>query len=290
MAEDMEVAFQKAMRSFACKSFVVAALLGFELACQSPAAADALVTFASAATTAAQVENRRDDAGLSRQVLAIQGYLTRPRGKGPFPAIVLLHSCLGLPADRRSTARRLADWGYVTLFVDDFTPRGLRETCTVNFPEGLADAFGALAFVANLPFVDRTRVAIVGYSQGAGTALDVASRGVDSAFAVPTGLHFKAVAAFYPPCENQMGARLRLPTLILIGAADNVTPAAACERLIGSQPAWVKLVVYPDAGHVFDDPEFAGGKRLLGMWLQFDQRAAAQSQSALRDFLAAKLR
>jgi dienelactone hydrolase len=184
----------------------------------------------------------------------------------------------------------LARSGYVALFVDDFTTRGMRETCAVDFPEGLSDAFGALAFIAKLPYVDKTRIAAVGYSQGADTVLQIASLRFASAFAIPDDLKFKAAAAFYPPCENQAGARLRLPTLILIGAADTVTPASGCERLARNQSAQdVKLVVYPGAGHVFDDPEFAGGTRLLGMWLQFDQKAAEQSKSALRDFLAAKL-
>jgi len=204
--------------------------------------------------------------------------------------LVVLHTCLGLRSDRRSIGSTLARWGYVALFVDDFTTRGIRETCAVDFPEGLSDAFGALRFVARLPYVDKTRIAAVGYSQGADTALKIASSRFASGFAMPEGLRFMASIAFYPPCENQAGARLRLPTLILVGAADTVTPAAACERLASRQPgADVRLVVYPGAGHVFDDPEFAGGRRVLGMWLQFDQRAAAQSEAALHDFLAAKL-
>jgi dienelactone hydrolase len=218
--------------------------------------------------------------------------LTKPKGEGPFPAVVLLHSCLGLRTDRRSIADRLASWGYVGLFVDDFTKRGIRETCTVDFPEGLSDAFGALAFVATLPYVDKTRIGVVGYSQGADTALQIASLRFRSAFAIPKDVAFEAAAAFYPPCENQVRTRtqLRLPTLILIGTADTVTPAAECEQLVSKQSgANVKLVVYKDASHVFDDPEFIGGKRVFGMWLQFDERAAAQSKSALRDFLATKL-
>jgi dienelactone hydrolase len=266
------------MRAFSHYCFAVAALLGLALLHPAPAAADQLVKFASAGAA-------------SSPGFGIQGYLTRPKGDGPFPAVVLLHSCLGLPADRQSIGNTLARWGYVALFVDDFATRGLRETCEVDFPEGLADAFGALGFVAGLPYVDRGRIAAVGYSQGAATALQIAALGADSGFSVPDHLGFRAVAAFYPGCAGLAGARLRLPTVILIGAADSVTPAADCQRLVGRQSAAadLKLVVYPGAAHVFADPEFAGGRRLLGMWLQFDPKAAAQSRSALRDFLAAKL-
>ena len=46
----------------------------------------------------------------------LQGYLRHPTGKGPSPAVVLLHSCNG--NFRRLDERwgnRIASWGYVTL-------------------------------------------------------------------------------------------------------------------------------------------------------------------------------
>ena len=104
----------------------------------APASADELVKFTSA--------GRADP---------IQGYLTKPKGAGPFPAVVLLHTCLGLPANRRSIGDSLAAWGYVALFVDDFGARGLKETCTVDFPQGVADAYGALGFLAGSPLSTR---------------------------------------------------------------------------------------------------------------------------------------
>jgi dienelactone hydrolase len=70
-----------------------------------------------------------------------------------------------------------------------------------------------------------------------------------------------------------------------------VTPAADCERLAKRQPGdrSVKLVVFPEADHEFDNPEFVGGKSRFGMWLQYDADAARRSRAELRDFLAAKL-
>ena len=137
--------------------------------------------------------------------LAIQGYLTRPKGAGPFPAVVLLHTCLGLPAERASLGARVATWGYVALFVDDFATRGLKETCAVDFKQALPDADGALAYLASLPYVDRTRIAAVGFSQGGDTALKIATRG-GSRSARLQGSVFRAVAAFYAPCANVAGA------------------------------------------------------------------------------------
>jgi dienelactone hydrolase len=240
-------------------------------------AAEALVTFDSAAA--------RGQAGKT----AIRGYLAKPKGAGPFPAVVLLHSCLGLPSNRRAIEAVLAAEGYVALFVDDFSTRGLKETCAVDFPEGSNDAYGALAYLSRLPDVDKTRIAAVGFSQGGDTALRIASSRFGSAFAIPGGLDFKAAAAFYPPCSNVEGERLKIPTLILVGAADGVTSAADCKRLARSQSGDVKLVVYPRAGHCFDDPAFGGGRSVMGMILEYDPDAAKRSRRDLAAFLAEKL-
>jgi dienelactone hydrolase len=263
------LAQMSALRNFAYCCFAVAALSTLELATQ----------FASA-----EERVKFDSAGAP-----IQGYLTKPSGRGPFPAVVLLHSCLGLPAMRKSIAGTFANWGYVALFVDDFATRGLKETCSVDFREGPADAFGALAFLSKLSFVDPTRIGAVGYSQGGDTALEIAS----SHFAeAPDGMKFKAAAAFYPPCANLGNAALEIPTLVLVGELDDVTPAADCRRLVRAQPRGgsnLTLVVYPGAHHLFDDPGFAGGKHISGMLLQYNRNAAERSRSALRDFLAGKL-
>jgi dienelactone hydrolase len=255
---------------FACKCLALAFLFGLALAQLPRASAEELVKFDSTRTA-------ENDPTL------IQGHLTRPRGDGRFPSVVLLHSCLGLPANEQSITEMIAGWGYVALFVDDFTTRGIKETCAADFREGPADASGALLYLSRLPFVDPKRIAVVGYSQGADTALEIAS----SRFA--SDLNFIGAAAFYPPCENRADAKLTIPTLILIGELDNVTPAADCRRLASNQPGdSIKLVVYPGAYHLFDNASFAGGTRLLGMWLKYDAAAAEQSRSELRHFLAAE--
>jgi dienelactone hydrolase len=262
------------------KAIVFLAILACTLVRAASAASETLVSFQSA--------TRSGQAGREPGA-AIRGYLTKPNGDGPFPAVVLMHSCLGLPAARRAIGDLYARWGYVALFVDEFTTRRIKETCARDFDQGVSDAYGALLYLSKLSEVDAQRIAVVGYSQGADTVLQLASARFGPAFGVPHGPDFKAAAAFYPPCANQAEVRLAIPTLILVGRSDEVTPAADCEQLAKNQPD-LKLVVYPGAHHLFDDPGFAGGKHVLGMWLQYDARAAEQSKSEVRDFLAARLR
>lgn len=213
----------------------------------------------------------------------LSGYLTTPKRAGPFPAIALIHSCLGLPENHAAFAATLASWGYAALWVDEFAPRGVKETCSVDFPQGPADAAAALAFLARQPFVDARRLAVVGFSQGADVALAIAA-------SPPRGARPLAAAAFYPPCANRQGETLKVPTLILVGEADTVTPAEDCRQFAAMQPPGAaKLVVLPGAGHLFDDPAYAGGRVVLGMRLVYDGAAAARGEADLRRFLAETL-
>ena len=210
----------------------------------------------------------------------VRGLIARPSGAGPFPAVVLLHSCLGLPSNRQALEDVLTHAGYVALFVDDFSTRGLTQTCTVEFPAALGDALGAFDFLSRQSFVDKSRIAAVGSSQGGDTALRIATSPRHG---------FRAAAAFYPPCANLEGEKLTIPTLILVGERDNVTPAADCQAFAEGQRGKAKLVVYPGAHHVFDDPAFAGGAERFGMHLQYDRAAAETSRGELLRFLRAEL-
>lgn len=260
------------MGSFGAKRLAAAAFLAVTV-CGASAEADERVRFASAG-----------------QSEPIQGYLTRPKGAGPFPAVVLLHTCLGLPDERAAIGERVAAWGYVALFVDDFATRGLKESCAVDLRQAGADAYGALAYLSSLPSVDPARVAAVGFSQGGDTALKIATSG--GMRAPPgQGAVFRAVAAFYPPCANVAGAAVDIPALIVVGAKDEVTPARDCAELAKrQQPGMVKFVVYPGAAHAFDLTEFGAGRQILGMTLAYDRNAAQRSWAELRAFLAARLK
>src|SRR4029079_18998393 len=90
----------------------------------------------------------RNEPLLPRPADMADGYLTKPEGSGPFPALVHLHGCGGLPpAVKANTAddfwaKRLADWGYAVLVVDSFTKRGVNNTCSGEFAPRVADAYG----------------------------------------------------------------------------------------------------------------------------------------------------
>jgi dienelactone hydrolase len=222
----------------------------------------------------------------------IQGYLARPDGAGPFPAVVGLHGCAGMHhTTRQKLADELVGRGYVLLLVDSYATRGIDHACTssafATFLKRRPDAYGALLFLARQPFVDPNRVAAVGFSSGGRVALSVAEPKSFQLFEPPSNLRFRAAIAFNPPC-SQAVARPEIPTLILVGALDAWTPAAHCAGKIagwGNDGPPVELVVYPGAYHGFYYPHLQPGTTVFGHWLEYNGEAADNATSRLHQFL-----
>jgi dienelactone hydrolase len=244
---------------------------------------------------------------------AIDATLVRPPGRGPFPALVQLHGCGGLEAQSYRWARWFADRGYVALVVDSFGPRRVKGDCRSGPDEPpltarLDDAIGALRFLQGQPFVLPDRVAAVGWSQGGVYALSAVNgpslerarrRGVE----LPA-VGFAAAIGFYPGgCASLTEQQIIRPALVLIGAADDWTPAAACERMVEAMRARgadVAITVYPGAYHYFDvegqrlevlpdvENEFKPGGH--GATVSYQAEAAADAQRRVEAFLARHLR
>ena len=221
----------------------------------------------------------------------IQGDLARPDGAGPFPAVVGLHGCAGMDdATKQRLADELVAWGYVVLLVDSYaTRRGMDHACTssafATFVRRWPDAYGALAFLAHQTFVDPQRVAVVGFSAGARVALSVAETHSFEQFVPDGNLRFRAAAAFYPPCMQAV-ERPAIPTLILIGALDDWTPAADCSSRIarwGNDGPSIELVIYPGAYHGFY--YLQPGRTMLDHWLEYNGEAADDANHRLHRFL-----
>ena len=108
-----------------------------------------------------------------------EGFLRKPPGEGPFPAVLLIHG--GLP--RRSTeqiraytvgthASRFLAAGYVVAVI---TYRGRDVAPRDQTPETVLDCVAAVEALRAMSFVDEASIAVSGASGGGDLALEVAS-------------------------------------------------------------------------------------------------------------------
>jgi dienelactone hydrolase len=228
----------------------------------------------------------------------LQGYLRQPAGASPSPAVVLLHGCAGRARQLdEHWGRQIAAWGYITLTVDSFGPRGLKNTCSSGALVDLAlDAYRALGFLVQQRFVDSSRVAVLGFSQGAWQALSSVERGVVEQ-ASPN--KFRAAIGFYPPCLGFKGD-MTVPTLVLIGELDDWTLAVECRNMVDGRDDWgisrqkdqgvpIKLIVYPGAYHAFDTQGLTTPIQFFGHHLEHNSSATDQSIGAVQEFLRAQI-
>jgi len=235
------------------------------------ACADELVRFESARYRVGELQQRlareRGETIAPRPTAMLEAYLSKPKGDGPFPAVVSLHGCNGLrPALRTAEAERLNALGYVSLVVDSFATRGIKEACVSPMPDRHADAIGALAYLSKL-------------------RLQVASS--PDVYDIPDDLTYKAIVAFYPPCRIATD-ELALPALVMIGDSDDWTPAKACERWMARRAgrgAPVKFIVYPGAYHAFDSRIAGDGLTLFGHRLKSDAEATKSAGAEVAEFL-----
>jgi dienelactone hydrolase len=230
----------------------------------------------------------------------VSGYLFKPKGSGPFPAVILMHGCNGLDWSRprqpgwqllEGYAERYAARGYVALVLDSFEPRGVANICghplTVAAPRRAWDALSAARYLGGLGFVDSERLVLQGDSHGGWTTLVALEK---DKWQVPE--HFAAGVAWYPSCYGAAG--FAAPLLILIGDRDDWTPAGPCRalaaRLQGNagEPELV-LKVFPGATHAYDFP-YPARTNSLGPFMKYDAAATEASWRDIDAFLAAHVK
>ncbi len=239
------------------------------------------------------------------------GYLFRPEGVGPFPALVLMHGRAGvhaagraanpsadsLSARHRHWARTWAAQGYLALLVDGFGPRGHAG----GFPRGSyrdrpaavdeqtvrpRDADGAAVWLRTRPDVDAGRIGLFGWSNGAMATLARVTRGVGDGGASATP--FRAAVALYPGCAvpERTRARPQLPLLLVIAGADDEVSPERCIRWatdVASGVAGFEWQVHPGARHNFDGRALGSGASIA------DREAAAATEAAAFAFIARHL-
>ncbi len=208
-----------------------------------------------------QVEFRDGD-------MTLKAIVYRPEGTGPFPAVIAMHDCSGLTNASGAVASKYREWaqllvrdGFIVLFPESYSSRGISNQCAArNRPiradrERVADAVAARRWLAQQPDVRADHISLLGWSNGGSSVLWTV-RPQRKADEKPD---FRSAVALYPGCHrlDSTAWSARVPTLILIGADDDVASPQDCEHMVAGakgRSARIMITVYPGAFHDFDHP------------------------------------
>jgi dienelactone hydrolase len=224
----------------------------------------------------------------------LRGYLAWNESAGKQPGVLVFHEGLGLGEFAMERARRLADLGYVAFAADMFGNRrqanNLQEVATLvgglrAEPEKLrARGRAALSTLAELPQVDATRLAAIGFCFGGSVVLELAREGAD----------LKAVVSFHGVLSTKLPAasgRVKASVLVLTGAEDPLAPAdqvAAFEDEMRRAAVrdW-QVISYGNTLHGFTNPAADGSMLRTALYSeQADRRSWASMRSLFDEVLS----
>ena len=193
----------------------------------------------------------------------VQGVLYTPPGKGPFPAIIVIHEWWGLNDWVKEQASKLSDQGYVALAIDLYrgkvatTPDEAHEIMR-GVPEDRAkrDLHAAFEFLATQSNVKKDRIGAIGWCMGGGYSLDVALQEPTLAADVINYGHLAT--------DPEALKKINAPILGLFGAQDRGIPPEDVhkfEQTLKQMGKKIDVKIYDDAGHAFENPNNKSGYR-----------------------------
>src|ERR1700716_3600663 len=169
-----------------------------------------------------------------------------PRGKGPSPAMIVIHEYWRLNDWIKEQASKLSDQGYVALAVDLYRGKvagnpDLAHELMRGVPEDRAkrDLHAAFEFLQSQPNVKRDRIGSIGWCMGGGYSLDVALQ-------EPT-LTADVINYGHLATDPQSLSKIHAAILGNFGGKE--------------QGKMVDIKIYPEAGHGFENPNNKSGFR-----------------------------
>ena len=213
----------------------------------------------------------------------VNAILYTPQGKGPFPALVVIHEWWGLNGWVKEQASKLADQGYVALAIDLYrgkvatTPDEAHQLSR-GVPEDRAnrDLLAASDYLRSLKSVNPARVGSIGWCMGGGYSLDLAILDPKLKAAVINYGHLAT--------DDATLKKINADILGIFGGQDKGIPPADVNKFESQMKALGKAVdihIFPDAGHQFENPNNQQAYRAAD---------AAEAWTLTTDFLAKYLK
>jgi len=186
----------------------------------------------------------------------IVGYLAKPQGAGPFPALVAIHEWWGLNDQIRDTVENMARQGYLVVAVDLYRGKQTDNSEHAHelmrgLPEDRAmrDLVATVDYLKTRPDVKADRIGSVGWCMGGGFSAKMA-------VAIPD----LAVCAIYYgslPTEPENLKAIHAPVIGFFGDQDEGIPEAsvlAFEKAMRELGKTAQVHMYR-AGHAFANPD-----------------------------------
>jgi len=193
----------------------------------------------------------------------VQALIYAPEGKGPFPGILVIHEWWGLNDWVKEQASKLSDLGYVALAVDLYRGKVATKPDEAHeimrgVPDDRAarDLHAAFEFLKSQANVKKDRIASIGWCMGGGYSFEVALQ-------EPT-LTADVVNYGHLATDPESLKKINASILGIFGGQDrgiSVDDVKKFQQSMKQMDKKVDVVIYPNAGHGFENPNNKTGYR-----------------------------
>ena len=197
------------------------------------------------------------------KAVTLAGELRLPRSASDrLPAVILVHGSLGTGSREDFWAKYFNEMGIASFVIDSFSGRGLVDVNPDQEQLGrfnmVLDVYRAYDVLIDHPKIDATRIVPMGFSRGGQAVLAASFTRFQQTW--HPGIEFAAYIPFYASCSIAIIGDTEVSTAPIRqfhGTADDYNPVAPCrsyfERLRAAGKD-ARLIEFPDAHHVFDNP------------------------------------
>jgi dienelactone hydrolase len=240
--------------------------------------------------------------------IQIRARLFHPAGPGPFPGVILLHTCDGLTGYNGGGPiafyiSMLVQQGYAVAAPDSFTARHVVEDCNIGAVKPLDrehDVFAVAEFMATRPDIKASKIGIVGWSHGATSAVYIGrdwpqERPLRESLAAKGAKIAASVGLYGENCGDAEKAAVVTPLLSLLGGPDN-TRNDVCQALAAQSNGLMQVHIYENDFHAFDipisgpDPTRPFSPRGVRVIIGYDPVATQDSHARVLAFFAEHLK
>jgi dienelactone hydrolase len=217
------------------------------------------------------------------QVLDNQPHIVKQYTANQRPTVIIVHGCDGVDnSSYDNWAKEVHDWGYNTIVADSFKFRGYPNGVCSSPPSVMPatranDLIHLAEYIRTQPW-HSGKIAVIGFSHGGSTVLNVAN--IDQNV-------IDASIAYYPSCHKWFSGlesyHPHIPVQAHLAGRDDWTPANECNYL----PSKDKYL-YEYATHAFD--MHYPDRVYLGHHMSYDKSSDMLAKQRTKEFLSTTLK
>ena len=182
------------------------------------------------------------------------GFLVRPKKRGVYPGVIMIHEFWGLNEHIKNMARSLAAEGYAVFAVDLYhgqvtadSERAMKLVRMVSQNQASRNMRAAVAYLKK--YEGAQRIASIGWCFGGGQSLQLAL----------SGEKLNGTIIYYGNLviDEKLLRKIKWPVLGIFGAVDKVVSSEQVkefENVLSVLHIENEIYIYPGVGHAFTNP------------------------------------